>query len=96
MKTLSIDDQVKHKAFGIGTIQAVIGIEDFAKYTIKFDKKVTKLIMAPYVKLVKVVVEAKPEVSQSVAKKAPAKKTVAKKKPAAKKAPAKKTVAPSP
>ena len=93
MKTLSIDDQVKHKAFGIGTIQAVSGIENFAKYTIKFDKNLIKVIMAPYVKLVKVAVEAKPEVSQPVAKKDPTKKTVAKNTPAAKNAPAKKTAA---
>ena len=53
MKTLSIEDEVVHKTFGKGTIQAVSGIEDSAKYTIKFGKKVTKVIMAPYVKLVK-------------------------------------------
>ena len=53
MKTLSIEDEVEHKIFGRGIVQLVVGHEGSAKYTIKFGKKFTKVIMAKYVKLVK-------------------------------------------
>ena len=53
MKTLSVDDQVNHKTFGRGTVRSVEGHEDYAKLTIEFDKKITKVIMSKYVKLVK-------------------------------------------
>ena len=53
MKTLSIGDQVEHKLFGRGTVLAVKGHEDSAKLTIEFGKKISKVIIAKYVKLVK-------------------------------------------
>ena len=53
MKTLSVEDEVEHKIFGRGIVQLVVGYEGSAKYTIKFGKKFTKVIMAKYVKLVK-------------------------------------------
>ena len=53
MRTLSVEDQVEHKTFGRGIVQLVVGHEGSAKYTIKFGKKFTKVIMAKYVKLVK-------------------------------------------
>tara|TARA_B100000959_G_scaffold181533_1_gene189859 strand:- start:268 stop:432 length:165 start_codon:yes stop_codon:yes gene_type:complete len=53
MKTLSVDDQVDHKTFGRGTVRSVVGHENHAKLTIEFDKKITKVIVAKYVKLVK-------------------------------------------
>ena len=53
MKTLSVDDQVDHKTFGRGTVRSVEGYENYAKLTIEFDKKITKVIVAKYVKLVK-------------------------------------------
>ena len=65
----------------------------------KNQERMKKLLQASMLKakskktLVPTIVEAKPEVSQPVAKNAPAEKTAAKKKPATKKAPAKKTVA---
>ena len=53
MKTLSIGDQVDHKLFGRGTVLAVEGHEDSAKLTIEFGKKISKVIVSKYVKLVK-------------------------------------------
>jgi len=53
MKTFSIGDEVQHKLFGKGIIMAVDGVEDFAKLTIEFSGKVSKLILSKYVKLVK-------------------------------------------
>ena len=53
MRTLSIGDQVKHKLFGRGTVLAVEGHEDSAKLTIEFGKKISKVIVSKYVKLVK-------------------------------------------
>ena len=53
MKTLSVEDEVEHKTFGWGTVRSVEGHEDYAKLTIEFDKKITKVIMSKYVKLVK-------------------------------------------
>ena len=53
MKTLSVDDQVEHKLFGKGTITAVTGFDVSAKYTIEFKGKISKMIMAKYVKLIK-------------------------------------------
>ncbi len=53
MKTLSVGDEVAHKTFGRGTIRSVKGHENYAKLTIEFDKKITKVILAKYVKLIK-------------------------------------------
>ena len=53
MKTLSVDDQVDHKTFGRGTVRSVVGHENYAKLTIEFDKKITKVIISKYVKLIK-------------------------------------------
>ena len=53
MKTLSVEDKVEHKTFGQGTILSVEGHENYAKLTIEFDKEITKVIIAKYVKLVK-------------------------------------------
>ena len=50
-KPFSIGDQVEHKLFGKGTIQEVKGVEDGAKLTIEFKGKVSKMIIAKYVKL---------------------------------------------
>ena len=52
-KEYSIGDQVEHKLFGEGTILAVDGVENSAKLTIEFRGKVSKKIIAKYVKLVK-------------------------------------------
>ena len=46
MKTLSVDDQIDHKTFGRGTVRSVEGHEKYAKLTIEFDKKITKVIMS--------------------------------------------------
>ena len=53
MRTFSIGEQVEHKLFGKGTITAVVGFDDSAKLTIEFKKKVSKMIMVKYIKLVK-------------------------------------------
>ena len=50
MKRFSIGDQVEHKLFGKGTILAIEGVEDGAKLTIEFKGKVSKMIIAKYVK----------------------------------------------
>ena len=53
MIMMKTDDQIQQKLFGKGTILAVDGVEDFAKLTIEFSGKVSKLILSKYVKLVK-------------------------------------------
>ena len=50
MRTFSIGDQVEHKLFGKGTVLTVDGHEDGAKLTIEFKGKVSKMIIAKYVK----------------------------------------------
>ena len=56
MRTFSIGDQVEHKLFGKGTILdiesvSVTDIFDDTKITIEFRGKVSKKIMAKFVKL---------------------------------------------
>ena len=53
MRTFSIGDQVEHKLFGKGTILAIDGFDASAKLTIEFRGKVSKKIIAKYVKLIK-------------------------------------------
>jgi len=53
MKKFSIGDEVEHKLFGKGKILTIDGVEDFAKLTIEFSGKVSKMILSKYVKLVK-------------------------------------------
>ena len=43
----------EHKLFARGTVLAVEGHEDSAKLTIEFGKKISKVIVSKYVKLVK-------------------------------------------
>jgi len=43
----------EHKLFARGTVLAVEGHEDSAKLSIEFGKKISKVIMSKYVKLVK-------------------------------------------
>ena len=45
-----IGDKVKHKVFGKGIILNIDGWGDGAKLTIEFGKKVSKMIIAKYVK----------------------------------------------
>ena len=45
-----IGDKVKHKVFGEGIILNISGWGDGAKLTIEFGKKVSKMIIAKYVK----------------------------------------------
>ena len=45
-----IGDKVKHKVFGEGIILNIDGWGDGAKLTIEFSKKVSKMIIAKYVK----------------------------------------------
>ena len=45
-----IGDNVKHKVFGEGIILNIDGWGDGAKLTIEFSKKVSKMIIAKYVK----------------------------------------------
>ena len=49
-KPYSVGDQVEHKLFGKGTVLTVDGHEDGAKLTIEFKGKVSKMIIAKYVK----------------------------------------------
>ena len=49
-KPYSVGDQVEHKLFGKGIILAIEGVEDGAKLTIEFKGKVSKMIIAKYVK----------------------------------------------
>jgi len=55
MRTFVVDEQVVHKLFGEGVVVAVVGYDEFAKLTIKFEEKGTgtKTIIAKYVKLSK-------------------------------------------
>ena len=46
----SIGDQVNHKLFGKGTILAIEGVEKSCKLTIEFKGKVSKKIIANFVK----------------------------------------------
>ena len=48
-----IGDKVKHKVFGEGIILNIDGWGDGAKLTIEFGKKISKVIVSKYVKLVK-------------------------------------------
>ena len=50
MRTFSIGHQIERKLFGKGTILAIEGVEDGAKLTIEFKGKVSKMIIAKYVK----------------------------------------------
>jgi len=54
MKNFSIGDKIEHKLFGEGIITDINGIFDSAKLTIEFEGKVSKVILAKYVKLPKV------------------------------------------
>ena len=45
-----IGDKVKHKVFGEGIILNIDGWGDGAKLTIEFGKKVSRMIIAKYVK----------------------------------------------
>ena len=45
-----IGDKIEHKLFGKGTIQAIDGQGDSAKLSIEFMGKVSKMIIATYVK----------------------------------------------
>ena len=45
-----IGDKVKHKVFGGGIILNIDGWGDGAKLSIEFDKKISKMIIAKYVK----------------------------------------------
>ena len=49
MRTFSIGDQVEHKLFGKGTILAIDGFGDVAKFTIKFSGNISKMIISKYV-----------------------------------------------
>ena len=53
MKKYSIGGQVEHKLFGKGTILEIDGFDDSAKLTIEFKGKISKMIIAKYVKPVK-------------------------------------------
>ena len=53
MKKFSIGDEVEHKLFGKGTILTIEGFDASAKLTIEFRGKISKMIIAKYVKLVK-------------------------------------------
>ena len=52
-KEYSIGDQVEHKLFGKGTILEIEKVGDNTNLTIEFRGKVSKKIIAKYVKLVK-------------------------------------------
>ena len=53
MRTFSIGDQVEHKLFGKGTILEIEKVGDNTKLTIEFSGKISKKIIAKYIKLVK-------------------------------------------
>ena len=53
-KEYSIGDQVEHKLFGKGTIleiEDVLSVGDNTKLTIEFSGKISKMIIAKFVKL---------------------------------------------
>ena len=53
MSKFYIGDQVEHKLFGKGIILSIDGFDKSAKLTIEFKGKISKIIIAKYVKLVK-------------------------------------------
>ena len=53
MAYFDIGDKVKHKVFGEGIILNIDGWGDGAKLTVEFGKKLSKMIIAKYVKPVK-------------------------------------------
>ena len=50
MKKFSIGDKVAHKFFGDGTVLEIDGVEKSCKLTIDFRGKISKKIMANFVK----------------------------------------------
>ena len=52
-KEYSIGDRVEHKLFGKGTILDIESVGDNTNLTIEFSGKISKKIIAKYVKLVK-------------------------------------------
>ena len=53
MRIFSIWDKVEHKLLGKGTILAIDGFDNSAKFTIEFSGNISKMIISKYVKLVK-------------------------------------------
>jgi len=55
-KEYTIEDKVEHKLFDKGTILAFDGVKNSVQFTINFKGKGSKIIIAKYVKLVKILI----------------------------------------